>query len=98
MVASKAPTTVSKQNKIAKELDVSKSAVKHNRAIFITLKAVVNSNAPLGVVSLQQVTGFDKRMVQRHVEVLTDVGVIERLGSQAQSGYRYTSALLISAG
>ncbi|MDN5565903.1 MAG: HTH domain-containing protein [Psychrobacter sp.] len=77
---------------------MSKSAVKHNRTIFVTLKAVVASRIPLSVNELQQATGFDKRMVQRHVEVLKDVGVIARLGAEAQSGYRYTSALPISAG
>ncbi len=69
-----------------------------HRSIFTTLKAVVGSDTPLGVDVLQQVTGFDKRMVQRHVEVLTDVGVIKRVGSIAQHGYRYVSALPISAG
>lgn len=77
---------------------MSKSAIKHNRAIFITLKAVVASTAALSVVELQKATGFDKRMVQRHVEILTDVGAVKRIGSQAQSGYSYTNAMPMSAG
>lgn len=73
-------------------------ATKPNRSVFKTLKAIVGSNTPLSVEALEQDTGFGKRMVQRHVEILSDVGMINRLGANDQGGYRYSSALPVSVG
>ena len=71
---------------------------KPNRSVFKTLKAILGSDTPLSVEALEQNTGFGKRRVQRHVDILSDVGMINRLGVNDQGGYRYTSALPISVG
>ena len=74
------------------------SAAKPNRSVFKTLKAVLGSDTPLSVEALEQCTGFCKRTVQRHVEILSDVGMINRLGTHDQGGYRYSSSLPLSVG
>ncbi len=71
---------------------------KHNRSIFKTLKVILGSDTPLSVEALEQCTGFGKRRVQRHVYILSDVGMINRLGTNDQGGYSYSSALPISVG
>ena len=71
---------------------------KPNRSIFKTLKAILGSDTPLSVEALEQYTGFGKRRVQRHVDILSDVGMVNRIGINDQGGYSYSSALPISVG
>lgn len=68
------------------------------RAIFVTLKEIVVSKRLVSVEELRQSTGFGRRRVQRHVELLTDVGVIKRVGDCGPNGYRYISTLPLSFG
>ena len=60
-----------------------------NRAIFKTLKAVLDSNTPLTVKNIAAISGFGERMVQRHVEVLTDVGIVTRVNKVKGRGFVY---------
>lgn len=71
---------------------------KPGRAIFTTLKAVVSSDSPLSVEGLQDATGFDKRKTQRHVAILTEVGVVRRIGDHYQNGYKYAKVLPLTTG
>ena len=68
------------------------------RAIFVTLKKIVVNEGLISVEELRQSTGFGRRRVQRHVELLTEVGVIRRVGTNNSKGYRYASALPLSFG
>lgn len=63
------------------------------RSIFVTLKTIIDRDTPVSVETLRKSTGFGRRRVQRHVELLTDIGMIERTGNHDCNGYRYVSAL-----
>ena len=60
-----------------------------NRAIFKTLKAVLDSSTPLTVKNIAAISGFGERMVQRHVEVLSDVGIVRRVNKMKGKGFVY---------
>lgn len=60
-----------------------------NRAIFKTLKAVLDSNTPLTVKNIAAISGFGERMVQRHVEVLADAGIVRRVNKIKGKGFVY---------
>lgn len=63
------------------------------RSIFVTLKMIIDRDTPVSVETLRKSTGFGQRRVQRHVELLTDIGMIERTGKYDCNGYRYASVL-----
>ena len=60
-----------------------------NRSIFKTLKAILDSDMPLSVREINRTTDFGERMIQRHVEVLSDVGIVKRLNKTEGKGYLY---------
>ena len=60
-----------------------------NRSIFKTLKSILDSDMPLSVREINRTTDFGERMIQRHVEVLSDVGIVKRLNKTEGKGYLY---------
>lgn len=66
-----------------------KSSPNANRSIFKTLKVILDSDTFLSVLDMSKITGFGVRMSQRHVEVLSDVGIIKRVNKTEGKGYLY---------
>ena len=60
-----------------------------NRSIFKTLKSILDSDMPLSVREIKRTTDFGERMIQRHVEVLSDLGIVKRLNKTEGKGYLY---------
>lgn len=58
--------------------------------ILQTLKIVMDSESPVSVEQVQNITGFGERHVQRHFSALKDSGFVKRIGENGQNGYRYT--------
>lgn len=65
------------------------SKAKSDRQIFKTLKTLINSESALSVEALENMTGFGRRMVQRHVATLSDIGMIRRVNKEQGIGYLY---------
>lgn len=80
---------------MSKGFDVQESKLSANRAIFKTLKVILDSDTPVTVKSISDATELGERMVQRHAEVLTDVGLVKRLNSRKGRGFVYTSNIKI---
>lgn len=60
-----------------------------NRLIFQTLKAVLDSDNAITAAEISIATGFNKRMTQRHTEVLTNSGLIRRSNREEGRGFAY---------
>ena len=63
--------------------------MKNKHTILKTFKAIRDCQRPIDVGHLQELTGFDKRRVQRHVSALAKSGLVEQIGKRACDGYRY---------
>lgn len=59
--------------------------------ITYTLSAILNSHHPLSIEQIREKTGLHQRQLQRHLSVLSARGLVRRIGTSAQQGYRYTS-------
>lgn len=70
----------------------------NHHTILQTFKVIRDSQHPIDVEYLQSVTGFDKRRVQRHALVLTNSGLVKKIGDRPSDGYLYKLALPSSAG
>lgn len=82
----------------SKEPNVTKDNDTPIRSIFVTLKTIIAKDKPVSVDTLCKSTGFGLRRVQRHVELLTDIGMIERIGNHDCNGFQYRSALPLKMG
>lgn len=60
-----------------------------NYTILRTLRVVLDSEKPVSVEQVQEITGFRERSVQRHFSALKDLGFVKRIGKSGQNGYRY---------
>lgn len=62
-----------------------------NYTILRTLKVVLDSESPVSVGQVQQITGFGERSIQRHFSALKNLGFVKRIGESDQNGYRYAA-------
>ena len=62
---------------------------KPERAIFKTLKAVTDSTSALSVKDIEGATDFNMRTLQRHLDELSDIGLISRVNKGLDQGKGY---------
>ena len=59
------------------------------RATLETFKIIRDSDFAISVNSMMDKTGFDKRRVQRQAKLLTELGLVSRIGDNPVGGYVY---------
>ncbi|KAF0567384.1 hypothetical protein FQV37_2240 [Psychrobacter nivimaris] len=59
------------------------------KATLETFKIIRDSDFAISVNSMMDKTGFDKRRVQRQAKLLTELGLVSRIGENPERGYVY---------
>ena len=66
--------------------------------ITYTLSAILDSNHPLSIEQVHEKTGLHQRQLQRHLSVLSERGLVRRIGTSDSQGYAYAKTLPSIAG
>lgn len=59
------------------------------KATLEVFKIIRDSDFAISVNSMMDKTGFDKRRVQRQAKLLTELGLVSRIGDNPVQGYVY---------